>query len=73
MNIKLIWDFRGPDARGIAEHYKIHLDEYALKNHIEAESCIEEITGMYCTAWMTVSSADSDKVKSALRPHREEN
>ena len=26
--IKLIWNFRGPDAAKIAEHHEIHLKEY---------------------------------------------
>ena len=26
--LKLIWDFRGPDALKIAEHHVIHLKEY---------------------------------------------
>ena len=26
--LKLIWDFRGPDAKHIAEHHAIHLREY---------------------------------------------
>ena len=27
-NLKLIWDFRGPEALRIAQHHEIHLKEY---------------------------------------------
>ena len=27
-NLKLIWDFKGPDALKIAQHHEIHLKEY---------------------------------------------
>jgi len=27
--IKLLWDFRGPDAKATAEHHTIHLKEFA--------------------------------------------
>ena len=32
--IKLLWDFRGPEAFKIAEHHCIHLREYAEKEKI---------------------------------------
>ena len=32
--IKLIWDFKGEDAKKIAEHHQIHLKEFGLKESI---------------------------------------
>ena len=29
--LKLIWDFRGPDALKTAEHHEIHLKEYSAR------------------------------------------
>lgn len=70
---KLIWDFRGPDAKGIAEHYKIHLDEFAQRNNLDsAETGVEEVTGMYCTAYFFVDESAESMVWNALRPHRAE-
>ena len=33
--IKLIWDFRGPDALQIAKHHVIHLEEYTAAHQLE--------------------------------------
>ena len=35
--IKLLWDFRGPEAFKIAEHHCIHLREYAEKEKIQVK------------------------------------
>ena len=29
--IKLLWDFRGPDAKETAKHHTIHLKDFATK------------------------------------------
>lgn len=34
-HIKLIWDFRGPEAQKIAEHHVIHLKEYATAHDLD--------------------------------------
>ncbi len=71
--IKLIWDFRGPDAKTTAEHHEIHLKEY-----IDARNLPLKITGtdafgeVHATAWMVVVQADMISVRDALRPHRGE-
>ena len=73
--IKLIWDFRGPDAQGIAEHYKIHLDQYLERNQLSSDlvkTGIEEITGMYYLAYMAIDEESAEEVIKALRPHRRE-
>ena len=33
--IKLIWDFRGPEALEIAKHHVIHLEEFAKKEDLD--------------------------------------
>ena len=38
--VKLIWDFRGPNATKIAEHHDIHLKEYIKKNGLDNESLL---------------------------------
>jgi len=32
--IKLIWDFRGPEALEIARHHVVHLEEFAVKDKL---------------------------------------
>jgi hypothetical protein len=71
--IKLIWDFRGPDASKIAEHHEIHLKEY-IKN----ENLPYNITGnktindLYAIAYMVVTDEHMIAVRDALKPHRGE-
>ena len=71
--IKLIWDFRGPDARTTAQHHEIHLREY-----IDAQALPLKITGTdalgetHATAWMVVQENFMIPVRDALRPHRGE-
>ena len=69
--LKLIWDFRGPDALKVAEHHEIHLKEY-----ISIEKLIINITGFHAInefhaiAFMVVNDAEMKPVRDALKPHR---
>ena len=71
--IKLIWDFRGPDAAKTAEHHEIHLKEY-----IESKKLPLNITGfqvineLYSIAYMVVTDENMIVVRDALKPHRGE-
>ncbi len=71
--IKLIWDFRGPDAARTAEHHEIHLKEY-----ITIEKLPINITGfevyheMYAIAFMVVTDDTMIAVRDRLLPHRGE-
>jgi hypothetical protein len=72
-NIKLIWDFRGPDAAAVARHHQKHLQEY-----IKLESLGQLITGhtdlseLHSIAYMVVEEKQMPAVRDALRPHRGE-
>lgn len=69
--VKLIWDFRGPNAMPIAKHHIEHLSEYAeaenLQNAIFGD---EAVTPMHHMAFMIVDHAVMDKLREALKPHR---
>ncbi len=69
--IKLLWDFRGPEALKIAEHHCIHLKDYAetekLQMHDIATTVVSE---MYCIAYMIVEEKDMNTCREALKPHR---
>ena len=71
--IKLIWDFRGPEASKTAEHHEIHLKEF-----IAIEKLPLNITGfkalgeMNAIAWMVVTDEHMIRVRDALKPHRGE-
>ena len=69
--LKLIWDFRGPDACKIAEHHEIHLKEY-----IQLEKLSITITGfevlndLHSIAYLVVNEVDMKPIRDALKPHR---
>ena len=71
--IKLIWDFRGPDASAIAKHHEIHLKEF-----IDREGLGLNITGhqdlsdLYSIAFMVVEESGMIAIRDALLPHRGE-
>ncbi|MET3731158.1 hypothetical protein [Moheibacter stercoris] len=71
--LRLIWDFRGPDAQKTAEHHEIHLKEF-----IQAEKLMNNITGvetiseMYSVAYLVVDENEMIAVRDALKPHRGE-
>ena len=69
--IKLIWDFRGPAAKGTAEHHIVHLNEFTTREGIENRGTgILEHSEMFCSAWLCVPEADMLTVRDALRPQR---
>ena len=71
--IKLIWDFRGPDALKIAEHHVIHLDEYKAVHDLKVnETGVEQKSELYAIAYFIVSKAQMPAVRDALKPHRGE-
>jgi hypothetical protein len=70
-NLKLIWDFRGPDAQKTAEHHLIHLDEYLEREKIEViESDVEKLTDVHSIAFIACSENVMPKLRDELKPHR---
>jgi len=71
--IKLIWDFRGPDAYETAKHHVIHLKEFATKENLEYhESDVKELNPMLSYAYITVNESEMIIYRDALQPHRGE-
>jgi len=69
--IRLIWDFRGPEAKHIAQHHRVHLDEYIELNDIEGASTeVTRISDMYTVAIMVVNEEDVARLRESLKPHR---
>jgi len=69
--LKLIWDFRGPDALKIAEHHNLHLEEYIRINKVEdCFSSLETINDMHTIAFMVVDEDRMKPIRDALKPHR---
>lgn len=71
MTIKLIWDFRGPDAEATAKHHAIHLNDYAKKHLIESNiSGFEKENDVHSIAYMHCSREQVIEIRDALKPHR---
>ncbi|WP_299673669.1 hypothetical protein [uncultured Tenacibaculum sp.] len=71
--IKLIWDFKGPDALETAKHHCIHLKEFAQIESLDVyEIDHKEINEMYTLAFVTVDESIMKIFRDALKPHRGE-
>lgn len=71
--IKLLWDFRGPDAKETAKHHTIHLEEFAVLEKLTFhEIDIKENNPMLVSAFITVNEKDMKTYRDALQPHRGE-
>ncbi|NVJ89900.1 MAG: hypothetical protein HWD82_10755 [Flavobacteriaceae bacterium] len=71
--IKLLWDFRGPDALATAKHHTKHLHEFATLEHLSYYE-INTISKnpMLASAFITVDEKDMKIYRDALKPHRGE-
>ncbi len=69
--VKLIWDFRGPNAQPIAMHHAKHLAEFAevekLQNTLFGN---EEITPMHHIAFLVVEKQLMNTLRETLKPTR---
>ncbi|WP_299555681.1 hypothetical protein [Seonamhaeicola sp.] len=69
--LKLIWDFKGPDGNKIAEHHVLHLKAYITAENLEINiTGIETINDLHTVAYMVVVESEMPKVRDALKPHR---
>ncbi|MBB1150362.1 MULTISPECIES: hypothetical protein [unclassified Myroides] len=71
--IKLIWDFRGPDAEKIAEHHVIHLREFVAIEQLPLTIMDKEVINeVHSIAYLVVNDQQMREVRDALKPHRGE-
>ncbi|WP_318310009.1 hypothetical protein [Flagellimonas crocea] len=71
--IKIIWDFRGPTAAHIAEHYLKHLKEFAEVEELKYDLAgVDHFSPMHSIAFLVVAEFELGEVKSILKPHRGE-
>jgi hypothetical protein len=71
--IKLLWDFRGEDAKETAKHHTIHLKEFAtLEKLAFHEIGVLEVNPMFAAAFIIVDESTMKIYRDALKPHRGE-
>uniref|UniRef100_UPI00404B9AE0 hypothetical protein n=1 Tax=Gelidibacter sp. TaxID=2018083 RepID=UPI00404B9AE0 len=69
--LKLIWDFRGPEALQIAEHHHIHLKEYiAVEGLGITITGFESLSELHAIAYLVVDESEMKPIRDALKPHR---
>ncbi|WP_066224912.1 hypothetical protein [Formosa haliotis] len=69
--LKLIWDFRGPQALKTAEHHEIHLKEYISNENLDINiTGFTAITDMHAIAFLVVNEVDMKPIRDTLKPHR---
>ena len=69
--LKLIWDFKGPDAELTAKHHLSHLREYIKSHEVEAvASGVEHLSGVHHICFMAVKESAMPPVRDDLKPHR---
>jgi len=69
--LKLIWDFRGPNALKIAEHHAIHLKEHITSQNLNSEiTGFEALTDLHAVAFMVIEEQDLKPIRESLKPHR---
>jgi hypothetical protein len=69
--IKLIWDFKGPNAQKIADHFRIHLDE-ALIAEEGPNAGVSEINENHAIAFLIVPENEMVAMRDRFKPHRGE-
>lgn len=69
--IKLIWDFRGPEAHKIAAHHEIHLKEFIRRENTKFNiTGVEKITEMHTLVYMVIGKEEMENIRKALNPQR---
>ncbi len=69
--LKLIWDFKGPNAAQTAAHHVIHLNEFIERDHINSLGTgTQQISDMHHIAFLGILESAMPPVRDALKPHR---
>jgi len=69
--VKLIWDFRGPNAREIAEHHVVHLKEFANAEKLDNPLYgTQQVSSMHHLAFMVINQDMVDDLRKRLKPNR---
>jgi len=71
--IKLIWDFRGPDAEKIADHHVIHLREFVALEQLPLTIIDKQVINeVHSIAYLVVNDQQMRDLRDVLKPHRGE-
>ncbi len=69
--IKLLWDFRGPNAEPIAKHHAVHLNEFVDAEGLQNTVCeTQKMTEMYWITYLVVEKIHMNDLRERLKPNR---
>ena len=69
--LKLIWDFKGPDGAKTAEHHAHHLKEFmATSQHPHLIIGFEVLHELHAIAYLIVPEDEMKPLRDTLKPHR---
>jgi hypothetical protein len=69
--LKLIWDFRGPNAKKTAEHHEIHLKQFIVIQKLDITiTGVETLNNMHSIAFLVVNESNMKPIRDVLKPHR---
>ena len=69
--LKLIWDFKGPDANITARPHAAHLKDFIQMNDLSMKIVkVEELSPAHSIAYLVVTDTEMPPVRNALKPHR---
>lgn len=69
--LKLIWDFRGPNAIKTAQHHEIHLKEFIQRENLDITiTGCENLSELHAIAYLVVQEQDMKPIRDVLKPHR---
>jgi hypothetical protein len=69
--VKLIWDFRGPNAGPIASHHAKHLSEFIEIEGLEGSFAADEsLSEMHSIAFLVVEKERMQELRERLKPNR---
>lgn len=68
---RLLWDYRGPQAQGTAEHFLRHLDEFLEREGFEGcATGVQALGPAHSACFCVCAEGQVAKLGPALRPHR---
>ncbi|MCH2489731.1 MAG: hypothetical protein MK211_06225 [Flavobacteriales bacterium] len=69
--VKLIWDFRGPNAEPIALHHAKHLEEYAQTEQLKHTlTGTQQLSPSHFIAFLVVEKQHMNALRISLKPNR---
>lgn len=69
--IKLLWDFRGPNAQPIAKHHASHLKEFVTAEGLQNTLCeTQKMTDTHWIAFLVVEKRHINDLRERLKPNR---